>query len=337
MVAIALLAASMQSVPTATDDLRQKLDGYGKEHFSGMVAILKGENVVFFHAVGYADPETKRPFTRNSPVEIGSIVKPFIRVAYLKLAEKGKLRLDDSIGKYFANVPEDKKSITLDHLLRHQAGFQDMFGRDYEPMKRDELMEKMLKSKLLFRPGERDEYSNAGYSMLATILEKVTGKPIDEYMGEVQFDPLGMKRTGYLRSGWKNAEMPIGYDRHGKRWGTPRDHFWYPDGPSWNLRGNGGMLSTVTDLGKWANGVFDGKFVSDEIRLQLAPALFQKDAPPTKVWTAAGGNGIFNTVLAYSRSLNATIIAFSTDGRKEVESFLWDLAPLMLKIAREAR
>lgn len=333
MVSLAL-AFLMQS---PSEELRQKLDALEPKHFSGMVYVLHDGKEKFFHAVGYDDPEKRRPFTRTSAIEVGSIVKPFVRVAFLRLAEKGKVVLSDSIAKYFAGVPADKREITLDLLLSHKSGFKDVLGGDYEPMQRDELMSKMLSSTLLFKPGTKEEYSNAGFSMLATILEKVTGEPIDDYLWRTQFKPLGMHRTGYRRSGWKREDLPLGFDADGKRWGTPMDRFWYADGPSWNLRGNGGMMSTVTDLGRWIHAIFESSFVSDSIRLQLSPGVFGKDAPPTRLWAAAGGNGIYNAIAAYNRGHKTSVVAFSTDGRLAIEDELRPLYQLMIRVAETPR
>jgi CubicO group peptidase (beta-lactamase class C family) len=313
------------------------LDSLSAKHFTGLLCLFKDGKEVFFHSVGKPNPDRVDSFTPAGAIEIGSIVKSFVGIAFQRLAEKKKVNLDDSISKYFRNVPADKKMITLHMLLHHRSGFKDIFGDDYSPMKRDQLMNIMLKSKLEFVPGAKDQYSNAGFSMLATILEKVTGEPIDDYLWRSQFKPLGMTNTGYRRSGRKSEDLPVGTDSDGKPWGTPLDRFWYKDGPSWNLRGNGGMFSTARDLSRWAHGVLETSFVSDDIRLRFIPGLFKPGAPTSKVWTAAGGNGIFDTVMAYNRGRKITIIAFSTDGRFSIEDSLWDMGSLMFKVVDEAK
>lgn len=305
--------------PVTAETLRAQLDAHGPKHFRGMVYIEQAGKEAFFHSVGFADPETKRPFTRETGICIGSIVKPMVQAALLKLAEANKLNLEDPISKYFKNVPKDKEGITLGHLAKHTAGFQDTFGGDYEPMKRDELMAKMLESKLLFEPGTRDEYSNSGFSMLSTVLEKVSGESIEGLIARLEFRPLGLQKTGYVLPKWKSQDLAVGTTQQGKKWGTPLDHFWYPDGPSWNLRGNGGMISTVQELARWARALHEGEILSKESHQKLVPAFYEADGA-RRIWASAGGNGIFNTIVFYNPGKRMVVVAASVDGRFEIES-----------------
>ncbi len=317
--------------PTTPEELRAHLDSLAEKHFRGVVYVEQAGRELFYHAVGMADPDSKRPFTKDTGLCIGSIVKPMVRVALCRLADQGKLKLSDPISKYFEGVPEDKAGITLQHLADHTSGFQDVFGGDYEPMERDELMKQMLASKLLFKPGDKDEYSNSGFSMLSTILEKVSGKSIEDLIAEIEFAPIGLKRTGYVRPKWKAEECAVGYGPLGRRWGSPLDRFWYPDGPSWNLRGNGGMISTVTDLARWARAVHDLEILSKENHQLLNPAFYREDGA-RRISLSAGGNGIFNTVVAYNPGKKMVVVAASVDGRFEIEQDrgLWRMIHSML-------
>jgi CubicO group peptidase (beta-lactamase class C family) len=177
-------------------DLVKILDAYEPKHFNGFIYVEQDGRQLFFHSVGYANRERRQPFTFDTGIEIGSIVKPISKIAILRLCAAAKLSLDDPISKFFPNVPADKKSITIRLLAEHRAGFQDVFGDDYDPMKRDELMQKMLDSKLVFEPGTKDQYSNSGYSMLATIIEKVSGKSFEQCVADMEFSKIGLKRTG---------------------------------------------------------------------------------------------------------------------------------------------
>ncbi|MBC8066067.1 MAG: beta-lactamase family protein [Chlorobia bacterium] len=330
-----ILAAAMLTSSQAdpATELRAKLDELGKQNFSGVLYMEKDGKEIFFHSVGYADPESKRPFTRQTGIEIGSIVKPVVRVAMLKLAEDGKVGLSDSISKYFRDVPEDKKPITLQMLMNHTSGFQDVFGGDYEPIKRDALMQKMLEAKLLFTPGSKDEYSNCGFSMLATIIEKVTGESLERHIARTQFTPLGLRRFGYVLPNWNRDELMTGYGSKGERWGTPREKFWYKDGPSWNLRGNGGMIATAKDLATWSLAAHGGRLLKPGSYKLFMPSWAEKPPSATAISMSAGGNGIFNTVLAYMPHHKLVLVAASTDGRFEIENHLRPLYPLMLKVA----
>lgn len=320
--ALCLLLASVPQTPgkpVTADDIRAQLDALAPKHFRGMVYVEQAGKEVFFHTVGLANPEAKRPFTRETGICIGSIVKPMVRTALFRLVDEGKLSLRDPISKFIENVPSDKAGITLTHLADHTSGFQDFFGGDYEPMKRDELIGKMLASKLQFAPGAREEYSNSGFSMLATILEKTSGLGIEEFIARTQFEPIGLKKTGYVRPGWKKEDLVSGTNRRGEKWGTPLDRFWYPDGPSWNLRGNGGMISTVVELARWGRALNEGEILTKKNHRLMIPAFYEPDAE-RRLWGAAGGNGIFNTILIYNPGKRMVAVAASVDGRFEIES-----------------
>jgi CubicO group peptidase (beta-lactamase class C family) len=236
-----------------------RLEGFG---FAGSLLVAKDGQILLHKGYGLADREKGIPFTPETVFDIGSITKQFTAAAILKLESEGRLKVTDPLGKYF-DVPQDKAGITLHHLLTHSAGLKDVFGDDYEEMSRDGLVKAALSSQLLWPPGTRYQYSNSGYSLLAAIVEKVSGRPYETYLRETFFQPAGMEKTGYRLPAWKPEELAHGY--HGEEpWGTPLDHAWAPDGPWWNLRGNGGILSTTGDLYKWFLALEKGAVLSQE-------------------------------------------------------------------------
>lgn len=322
-----------QGNPAAPPEaLKSAMNALETRHFNGFLYVEQDGKEIFFHSVGWADRESKRPFTRDTGVEIGSIVKPMSKIALLKLVAAGRIALDDPISKYFSGVPEDKKAITVRLLMEHRSGFKDIFGDDYEPMERDELMKKMLASKLDYAPDSKNQYSNSGYSMLAAIIEKVTGESFEQHLARSVFRPIGLKRTGYVLPGWKPDELMVGYKRDGTRWGSPLDKFWYKDGPAWNLRGNGGMISTMPELARWVLAAHTGKLLDAASYRVFSPALAAPDVKPNAFWGVAGGNGIFDTVVAYNPSRRLVIVTASTAARFEIESALRDLRPLIYSL-----
>jgi CubicO group peptidase (beta-lactamase class C family) len=229
------------------DRLMSRLEAFG---FSGSLLVARNGKVVLEKGYGWADRGRGVPFTAGTVFDVGSITKQFTGAAILKLEMDGKLKVTDPIAKYFAGIPEDKAGITLHHLLTHSAGLEDEFGGDYEEMPRDRLVKEALASKLLWPPGTRYRYSNAGFSLLAAIVEIVSGQPYEAFLQERLLKPAGLTQTGYRGPQWRQTALAHGYSREGD-WGTPLDHAWAPDGPWWNLRGNGGILSTVGDLYRW--------------------------------------------------------------------------------------
>lgn len=328
----ALMLAAAMTAQDPWTDLRQTLDSLEKEHLVGAVYVVQENEPKFFHGVGEVNPKTGARFTPQTAIEIGSIVKSFVKAEICRLAADGTISLDDPISNHFEDVPADKRQIKIKHLVDFTAGFPDMFGGDYQPMGRDELMSKMLTSPLAFEAGTDDRYSNSSYSMLATIIEKVTGKSIEEQIAVSQFAPLGLKKTGYVLPRWQSQELPYGYTRAGEPWGTPLDKYWAEDGPSWNLRGNGGMLSTFEELAKWGQAVHGGSLLSKKAYALYEPELAED--PAGKVAADAGGNGIFNCVLVSFPGEEVTLVAFSADGRLVIEDHLQDIFSKAMKALR---
>ncbi|MEV6756535.1 serine hydrolase domain-containing protein [Streptomyces sp. NPDC051214] len=215
------------------------------------VAAARGGELQHCAGRGLADRAAKTPATCDTVYDVMSITKQFTAAAILKLEMSGKLRVSDRIGAHLGSVPEDKRTITLHQLLTHTAGLPDSLGDDYDPLSRAELLDGALKAPLRSAPGKEFRYSNVGYSVLAAIVEKVSGLSYERYLAKSLFRPAGMTRTGYVLPAFKREQVAVEYDRHGRAQGRPMDHPWAPDGPSWNLRGNGGMLSTARDMFRW--------------------------------------------------------------------------------------
>jgi CubicO group peptidase (beta-lactamase class C family) len=225
----------------------------GKEQndgFSGVVFVARDGAIVISKGYGWADRANRIEYTDKTIFDIGSLTKQFTATAILKLELAGRLGVEDSISRFFKNVPADKQPITLHHLLTHLSGLRANFGGDYEEMSRDEIVRRALASKLLWPPGGGYRYSNAGYSLLGAIIEQVSGKGYEAYLRVALLLPAGMESTGYKLPAWQPESIAHGY-RGADHWGTPLDKRWAADGPYWNLRCNGGILSTVGDLYKW--------------------------------------------------------------------------------------
>jgi CubicO group peptidase (beta-lactamase class C family) len=226
--------------------------------FSGVVRIERDGATLLEKGYGLANRERKIPFTVETVVQVGSNTKDFTAVAILQLQERGKLSMADSLAKYFPTAPADKRAITIAQLMNHRAGFPLGIGGDFEPLKRAAFLERAMKTPLLFAPGSKEAYSNTGFSLLAAIIEKITGATYDVYVQQNILAPLGLRHTGFLLPGFTLDELAHGYLAAGTDAGTmlakPHDS----DGPYWNLRGNGGMLSTVSDMHAFYKELFEG-------------------------------------------------------------------------------
>ncbi len=239
------------------------LEGVG---FSGAAVVASEGTIILEKGYGTADRESGRRVTAGTVFSTGSITKQFTGAAILKLEMMGRLSVDDPITKYFSGVPEDKQGLTLHHLLTHTAGFPGAIGDDFDASATaDRFVELAMGSDLLFRPGERYEYSNVGFSLLGIIVERVSGAGFEEYLQEHLFRPAGMTRTGYLLPRYVDLELAIGY-RGNERWGSVLRRSMLPDGPGWHLRANGGIHTVVGDMFRWYRALEGEELLSAEAK-----------------------------------------------------------------------
>jgi CubicO group peptidase (beta-lactamase class C family) len=225
-----------------------RLEAFG---FSGSLLVARHGGIVIDKGYGLAEREHGIPYTAGTLFDVASISKQFTAAAVLKLEMAGRLAVEDTLGKFFPDAPPDKAPISLHQLLTHTAGIVDTVGGEYEPVSRQEMLRRAFAAPLQFAPGRRYRYSNAGYSLLAAVVETVSGQPLGDYLRSHLFLPAGMRHTGHRLPPLDRQPLAHGYTRDGADWGTPLDHPWAPDGPFWDLRGNGGILSTTGDMYRW--------------------------------------------------------------------------------------
>lgn len=226
--------------------------------FSGVVRVERRGTLLLRKGYGLADRERHIPFSDATVVQIGSNTKDFTLTALLRLQQRGRLSLRDSLGKYFPTAPTDKRAITLQQLVDHRGGFPIGLGGDFEPVLREQFLQRAFAAPLRAQPGTREIYSNTGYAILAAVIEQVTGKSYDAYVRDDLLAPLGLENTGYLLPRFDPSRIAHGYEG-----GRDQGHVLLKphaeDGPYWNLRGNGGMVSTVEDMHAFYRALFDGE------------------------------------------------------------------------------
>jgi CubicO group peptidase (beta-lactamase class C family) len=258
-----LLTAPVVNGPIAqaVDEYLGRIVPYG---FSGAVLVAKDEQIILNKGYGMAVRAKNIPNTDTTVLSTGSITKQFTAAAIMKLEMQGKLNTSDPITKFFKEVPANKKNITLHHLLTHTSGIVDAVGNDYAVAKRDETITKILKEPLQFTPGEEFSYSNAGYSLLAAVIEIVSGQDYEKFLNEQLFKPAGMNFTGYRIPNWNDRVVAHWYVGE-KDNGTPLEKPY----PYWNLIGNGGILSTTGDLYRWHLALKGDKILSKEAKKKI--------------------------------------------------------------------
>jgi CubicO group peptidase (beta-lactamase class C family) len=232
--------------------------------FSGVLLVAQEGEIILNKGYGLAIRSEGIPNTSLTIFSTGSITKQFTAAGIMKLEMMGKLNSEDRMSTYIEAVPEDKADITLHHLLTHTAGVVDFVGEDYEVAPRDETVKKILAAPLHFKPGEQFQYSNAGYSLLAAIIEIVSGQTYEEFMHQHLFKPAGMNFTGYRIPKWEQKVVAHWYVGD-KDNGTPLEKPY----PYWNLLGNGGILSTTEDMYKWHLALMGNTVLSAEAKKKL--------------------------------------------------------------------
>jgi CubicO group peptidase (beta-lactamase class C family) len=328
--AIAVSAAASSPAQVVRGEIAARVDAYLSRlvpyGFSGAVLVAKDGQVILEKGYGFANRETRQPYTADTVSCIGSVTKQFTAAAILKLEMEGKLTTSDPISKYLPGVPPDKAGITIHHLLTHTAGISgDLGGSDEEPIGRDALVAKVLAAPLAARPGERFEYSNEGYSLAAAIVERASGTGYETYLRGHVLLPAGLKDTGYQAPDWPLARIAIGYTQEGRPWGRVYKNGWLPDGPGWYLRGNGGIQSTLGDLYRWHLALEAGTVLSADAvkKFQTGHVTsmggeryaygwgVQTTRRGSKVVTHNGGNGFIFTDFRRYLDEKVVIIAMS--------------------------
>jgi CubicO group peptidase (beta-lactamase class C family) len=209
--ALPALGASPEDAAFA-EETREYLGRLERLGFAGAVLVARNGEPLLAEGYGLADRERGIPWSPGTVSTVGSITKQFTGAAILALAEDGRLRVEDPITAHFEGVPEDKRAITLHQLLTHSSGVVDLEGYgDWDPIGREEFVERILAQPLAFEPGTDYQYSNAGYSLLGAIVEKLTGGSYESFVRERFFVPLGMFETGYVQAGWGEGRLAQGY------------------------------------------------------------------------------------------------------------------------------
>jgi CubicO group peptidase (beta-lactamase class C family) len=248
-------------IARVVDEYLGRIVPYG---FSGAVLVAKDDRIILNKGYGMAVRVKNIPNTNATVLNTGSITKQFTAAAIMKLEVQRKLKTSDPITKFFKNVPADKKNITLHHLLTHTSGIVDAVGDDYEVAKRDETTANILKEPLQFTLGKEFSYSNAGYSLLAAVIEKVSGQDYEKFLNEQLFKPAGMHFTGYRIPKWNERVVAHWYVGE-KDNGTPLEKPY----PYWHVIGNGEILSTTGDLYKWHLALKGDKILSKEAKKKI--------------------------------------------------------------------
>lgn len=240
-----------------------------EDKFSGSVLIARNGKPVFTKAYGLADKQANAANRADTKFNLGSMNKMFTAVAIAQLAEAGKLAFDDKVGKHLPDYPnkEVRDKVTIHHLLTHTGGLGSYWNRKFDERRAsirtvNDYVALFADDALLFEPGARFEYSNAGFIVLGAIIEKVSGKSYFDYVREKIYKPAGMTNSDCYESTEKTPNLAMGYTKNGEA-GSGAAARQENSGSRPNRGGPaGGGYSTAEDLLKFANALVANKLVS---------------------------------------------------------------------------
>jgi CubicO group peptidase (beta-lactamase class C family) len=209
----------------------------------------------YTRAFGEADLEYDIPNKPETIFEAGSISKQFTAAATVLLALDGKLKLEDDVRKYVPELPTYQRTITIRHLLNHTSGLRDWgeiaglagWPRESRVHTHDHVLDILSRQRSLnYPPGDRYSYTNSGYNLLAIIVSRVSGQPFATFSRERLFKPLGLTSTQW-RDDFRRIVKGRAQAYSRANGGGP----WELEMPFENVHGNGGLLTTVSDLLTW--------------------------------------------------------------------------------------
>lgn len=259
-----------------------------------IVIVMHDDTLLYRHAYGYADLEKGTRISDSTLFNLSSASKIFTSVALMKLVEEGKLNLDDSLSKYFPELPKrffDK--ITIRHILTHSSGLPDLrprnndewdaylkshksvfgFGNDYRLYGSDnEHMQVFLNlDSVDFEPGTHYQHNDPGYILVAPLIERITGENFDSWMQRNMFDRAELKNVFYLTPGAPTMLTAHGYriadpDTKRKTYQTDSDkweEYDYGESEFFLTKADRGVYASAREFFKWKKALHNGVIISD--------------------------------------------------------------------------
>jgi len=231
--------------------------------FSALVAV--NGSVIFQKGFGWIDSQKTKPASEKTIFNIASITKSFTAEAIFILKEKNLLSMDDSLQKFFRDIPADKRSITIDQLMTHSSGL----GQNYlsDGIKdRDSAVRSILQDSLRFKPGTGFAYSNENYEILGAVVEIISHQTYEEFVRENILMKAGMNYTWF----WGEAasidkNLIAGKNRILDRSSTIRN---------WGYIGSGGIYTNCGDLYNWFEALKNGDIITrNNLEIMWTPQL----------------------------------------------------------------
>ncbi|MEA4969143.1 MAG: serine hydrolase [Candidatus Pelethousia sp.] len=261
--------------PSLDNALCQELYGYVQalnqacenQQISGGILVTKQGEIAASHFYGMSDYQEQLPFSQDTRFLLCSTTKLFTAIGIMQLQEKGLLQLDDPIAQYFPGQ-FCEATITIRQLLTHTGGLlRDVTDQGlispYEQTERHQLQSFILRNPLLFHPGSDMAYSNAGYQLLAGIIEQASGLSYEKYLQKHIFGPANMRNTGCADTKIEVKNLAVGYEY---KYGSFREKTPY------NLShafGSGNIFTTPYDMALFDKALTTGVLIKEETLVHM--------------------------------------------------------------------
>jgi len=228
---------------------------YQRGQFNGSILVAVNGKIIYRNAFGESNFDTHEKFAPATISCLASLSKQFTAMTVMMLKEEQKINYDDPVSKYIPELSSYAYGITIRHLLTHTSGIPDVgdLGIDNPALTNTDVLKALMKkdAPTLFRPGTKYQYSNTGYMLLATIVERITNGPFKYFLTEKIIVPLQMQNTFvYDGSQKKPPNTAVGYSQFGQL-----------DDYNGKSEGASGMYSCVDDLLKWDQALYSEKLV----------------------------------------------------------------------------
>ena len=258
---------------TLGEEINDLMTGFSKEGYSGAVLVVQNGEIILHKGYGLADRERRIQNTPATLFNVASVGKIFTAAAILKLEMQGKLKTSDLISKYLGEFPKEKSGATIHHLLTHISGLT-VDGATLDYSSRKAFVQSVKDTPIESKPGEKYRYSNAEYTLLAAIVEEVSGQPFETYLQRNIFKPAGLTSTGYpWEKKFDNAPVAVGYvgNKLEELRRAPRA------ANVFGSRGSGNLITTVGDLYLWIQALRANRVLSEQAKKKMFTAYVHLD------------------------------------------------------------
>jgi CubicO group peptidase (beta-lactamase class C family) len=292
-------AVGASDAPACPPELDEAFGAWAEAGFSGTIAVMTAGEPDCLAAYGTADAATGAPNTVDTVFAIGSVSKAFTAAAVYGLVDDGKLAPTDRAGDLVPGLVGPAADATVEQLLVHTAGLTGDHGADHQPLDHDEAVAAIGDLPPAFPPGTDYLYSNAGYTLLALIVEEASGTDYREFLASRVLALPGGAVAGGFWDGAPPADGPraVGVLDDGSA-GQAGDFA----GPHWAMAGNGDLAMTTRDLAAWTDALFTGEIVSPSAAAAIAAPGFDHGdgSAETPGWVALDASAFGEPVLAAS-------------------------------------